>query len=256
MTGILAAEWVKLRSTRSAAWVLAVVALTVLTGAWLTHNAATAWDSYDAARRAQVRVPGMEQILLPVFQLALGVLGALAMTSEYGTGTIRCTLLAVPRRGSVLLAKALVVAAFTLTAALFAVFATFAASRAIAGDRPMPPGYTGAVADEIPLLLASSAMVVVTALMALGIGAVLRSTAAAVSVVAALLFVLPGLSAVLPTRLGGWVGGLLPSGLPAQLVAHPSRAADLPPLLALAVAGGYVLVTLGLGAVLLGRRDA
>jgi hypothetical protein len=64
----------------------------------------------SAADRAGFDAVGDSFTGLAFAQLAFGVLGVLAISAEYGTGMIRTTLTAVPRRPTVFAAKALVVA--------------------------------------------------------------------------------------------------------------------------------------------------
>ena len=78
-------------------------------------------------------------------QLAIGVLGVLAITAEYSTGMIRSTICAVPKRLPVLWGKALVFAAVAFAVSLPAIFIVFFVGQAIlAGPadrhRHLPPG--------------------------------------------------------------------------------------------------------------------
>jgi hypothetical protein len=256
VTDALASEWLKLRSVRSTWYVLGVVAVTVPLAAFLAKQGVDAWDGLPPARRAGFQGQAMEQALLPLVQLCMAVLAVLAITSEYATGMIRTSVTAVPRRSALLAAKAAVVAAISLAAGQVAVGAMFLACRAIVGDRPIPPGYTTGVSDEIPLVLASGLSVAVIALVALGLGTVMRSTAGAIVAVCVLLFVSPLAANLLAAPWNDRIASVLPSGLAAQLVDHPTAVGGLPPLGALAVLLAYVIVALGAGAVVLARRDA
>src|SRR5262249_21951971 len=76
---------------------------------------------------------------LHLSQVAIGLLGVLTITSEYGTGMIRATLAAVPQRRLMLAAKALVLAAATLTTGIAASFAAYAVFQALLPAPPAPP---------------------------------------------------------------------------------------------------------------------
>ncbi|MDP9867738.1 MULTISPECIES: ABC transporter permease [Streptosporangium] len=256
MTDVLAAEWLKLRSVRSTWYVLGLVALAVPVAAFLALQGVNGWDGLPPERRTRFQAPPVEQVLLPLVQLCMGVLAVLSITSEYATGTIRASLAAVPRRRRVLAGKAVVVAGISLLGGLLFLAGAFAAGRAVVGDRPLSPGYVTPPEAEIPMLLASGLSVAVVALVGLGLGAVLRSAAGAIVTVSALLFVLPVVAALLPAPWGGRAGSVLLPDLAGQLVDHPSAVGDLPPLGALAVLAAYVVAALGAGAAVLTRRDA
>src|SRR5579863_4197924 len=118
--GVAAMEWRKLRSVRSTWWILAVFAAGTLAYAVMTVSGGPTHPepSYDPTNN-------VEQGLL-LGQLTLGVLGALMLSGEFGSGSIRATFAAVPRRGRVLAAKAAVLAAVTLAAGEALAFAAFA----------------------------------------------------------------------------------------------------------------------------------
>lgn len=98
---VLLSEWTKARSVRSTYWILLVAAVTAVGGSALvaTTTARSGHSPFDPL--ASVFVAWLEY---PV--LAVGILGALAFSSEYSTGQIRTTFTAVPQRRAVLAAKA------------------------------------------------------------------------------------------------------------------------------------------------------
>ncbi|WP_020576712.1 ABC transporter permease subunit [Actinopolymorpha alba] len=256
MLGVLSSEWTKLRAVRSTYYVFALVAAAVLLGALVTWQGVQGWDSLTPERRVRFQGPPTEQMILPLVQLCLAVLGALAITSEYATGLIRSSLVSVPRRAGLLAGKAIVVGVAALIVGLGMVFATFVICRGIVGDRPIPPGYTTPAADEIPMLLTSGLSVMVIALVGLGVGTILRSTAGAIAAVCGLLFVVPLLVRFLPAPWNDRVGSVLLPNLAGQIADYPSAQGVLSPSTALAVTVAYLLVGLGAGALLLSGRDA
>jgi ABC-2 type transport system permease protein len=222
VTGALAAEWVKLRSVRSTWTVLAIAGAAALVAAF--------------AGRAS------DQVLAPVVQLCLGVLGVLAITAEYTTGTIRASVTAVPPRWPVLAAKALVVAAVALGAG---------GSVALAARSGMEP-------------VALGCSVVTAALVGLGLGAATRSTTAAIAALVALLFVIPALSLFVPPPWGGRLAAVTLPGLAgagegamAILAGGPAGAGrqQLSPLAALLAMAGYIAAALIAGWFAICRRD-
>ncbi|GAA2542149.1 ABC transporter permease subunit [Winogradskya consettensis] len=180
MTSIAAArmEWIKLRSLRSTWWTLAVtVAGTVGIGLAVGLNSKNATADLTNNALAGV-VPGL---------LLTGVLGVLTMTGEYSSGTIRATLAVVPRRGVVLAAKAAVFGAVTLIVGEAAAFtAFFAASTTVRHGITAPtPGDPGV----LRAIVLSGAAFCLIGLLGLGLGAIVRHSAAAVGVLVAGVYV-------------------------------------------------------------------
>ncbi len=154
MIDALAAEWLKIRTLRSTLIVLVVLAVFVGLMALLAVYAATAWDAMSPEQRSRSAVSDLAPLTEWVASLAMAVLGVLTITGEYGTGMIRTTFAAMPARSVVLTAKAGVVAAVSYVSGLAAVVATFAVSRLIIGDRPIPGQSAEPFADRLPLFLA------------------------------------------------------------------------------------------------------
>ena len=134
--GLLRAEWSKIRSVRSTVWTL-VIFVVVCIGftaliAWLTES--NWFGPRAAARNVRVLSDPVGFILgtgIGLGQLAIAVLGVLIITSEYSTGVIRASLLAVPRRLPVLAAKAVVFAVLLLVVTEIVAFCSFFVGSAI-----------------------------------------------------------------------------------------------------------------------------
>ncbi|GAA3701878.1 ABC transporter permease subunit [Nonomuraea antimicrobica] len=254
MKAILSSEWLKFRSVRSTYHAIGTAALMVLLGVVWTFYVSTLAD-----QRGTLRAAAPEEGFLPLLQLSLAVLGVLTITSEYTTGMIRTSLVTVPKRGALLLAKAEIVGLFTLVTATSILLLTYTTSRLIANDRRLGFNET-TLADDLPMLLATALSVTALALVGLGLGAAIRSTAGAVVSVVALLFVLPGVANYLPPPWNTRVASLFLPNLVPQIADQrlSSRLGDgfLPPWAALAVLLTYPLVTLVIGYNALKRRDA
>lgn len=255
MTGSLTAEWLKLRSVRSTWYATGVAAAGILLAALWSTYVTRVYDAATAEHQAHFRAAAPEQGFLPLLEVCFAVVGVLAITSEHATGTIRASLAAVPRRGALLAAKAVVVGVVTLVAAEAIVFAMFAVGRALTGDRPM--GFNeSSVGETLPLLLASGALVAAVALVGLGLGAALRSTAGALIAVVALLFVVPTAANALPGDWSDRVRSVMLPDLGYQLAGSDYLGGLLlPPWAAAATLAGYVGVALGSAAAVLMRRD-
>ena len=115
----LRSEWTKLSSLRSTKVMLAcslllALALTALL-AIVVAKTVDNWEPADRRAYEPIGAALFGGIASAIFFLVLGVKAA---TGEYGAGMMRLTLTATPRRGRVLAAKALVVTAITIAAAL------------------------------------------------------------------------------------------------------------------------------------------
>ena len=120
----MAAEWTKFWSVRSTMWTLVATAVAVVGLCALGTGTVSPSDIIDDPTRRS---------LIGIFlgQLIFGVLGVLVMSAEYGTGTIRATLSAVPRRPVVLTAKVLVFGAVAVVVSEVLAFSAFALGQAI-----------------------------------------------------------------------------------------------------------------------------
>jgi hypothetical protein len=152
-------------------------------------------------------------------QLVLGVLGVLVFSGEYGTGMIRATLAVVPARLPVLWAKLLVLAGLVLPVALLAAFAEFFVATAIQSAR----GGSGISLSDpgvLRTLVGAALYLTVAAVVGLTLGALLRKTAAGISVFAALFFIAPIIVVHLPHAIAG-IAPYLPSSAGGALWGQP-----------------------------------
>ncbi|GAB2964764.1 ABC transporter permease [Saccharothrix stipae] len=255
MTDLLNSEWLKLRSVRSTTYILLAITAALLGGVLVSFLMTADWDTSppDLQQKFGSADPGM--LVVPFTQFCLGVLGAMAITSEYGTGMIRTALVSVPQRKAYLLAKTLVVAGASLAIALVASLLAYQAGEWITGDRPHPISAYDSFADALPGLLANTASMVLLGLVGMGLGFLLRSTAGALVSLCALLFVLPTLTLVLPQP---WNERAYSVMLP---VLAPQLSGDITdPLLSPLGAGltmvAYLIAAVGAGTIALLRRDA
>jgi ABC-2 type transport system permease protein len=172
----LHAEWTKIRTVPGTAWLLlGTVALTALLGALAANTMPADGDP------AKTTLTGVALGQAVVVILAVGT-----VCDEYGTGMIRITLTAVPRRMNVLAAKGTVVAALTLAAATAAVLVSVAI-----GDLLLPNGLS---LSEGPVQRATAGSVVyltLIALLSVGVAMLVRDAAAAVGLVLGLLYLTP-----------------------------------------------------------------
>jgi len=247
-------EWLKLRSVRSTAWTGAVFAVGMI-GLAILALGHLHWASLSAADRATFDPVELGFAGLAIGQLAFGVLGALVITTEFSSGMIRATLAAVPRRPLLLAAKAAVLGAVTLAVGEVLAFGAFAVGEAAL--RSPAPHATLGQPGVLRAVLMAGAYPALIALMAVGLGAVIRHTAGAISAVVGILFVLPLILLPLSTSIQNSVGQFMPMLIAENsLTAVKPVAHSLAPGTGLAVLCGYAVIALAAGGWSLARRDA
>src|SRR6516164_8846705 len=164
-------EWLKLRSVRSTWWTLLVFAAGMI-GLSVLVMIHQHWVTMSAADRASFDPTNDSFAGLAIGQLALGVLGVLAVTSEFSSGMIRATFAAAPRRPLVLAAKAAVLTAVTLVTGEILAFAAFWAGEAVL--RAPAPHAALAQPGVLRAVLMAGAYPALIALIGLGLGALIR----------------------------------------------------------------------------------
>ncbi|WP_035858595.1 ABC transporter permease [Cryptosporangium arvum] len=254
MSDVVSSQWLVLRSVRSTAWLLGSLLL-LLAGCWGAGTLmVSAWDAASPADRALFESADMTVISGPLAQLVLGIVGVLAVTAEYRTGSITTTLTAVPNRLRLLGAKTLVVAGLATAAALVVAVGSVVLSLQIAGDRPAPIDPWTSAGDMVGTGAANMAVCLAAALTGVGLGAALRSSAGAVMAVAGLLFVAPVIAVYLPDPWDTRIASVLPSSLAAQLSGDDYYSLGVAGAVCALVA--YPLVALTAGGLTLLKRDA
>ncbi|NDR52951.1 ABC transporter permease subunit [Actinomyces sp. 565] len=173
------AEWIKVASLRST-WItsLIAVAITVLFSTAISIAYASIPEAADSAADAVIAGNQFGQIVV-------AVLGALIITGEYSSGQIRSSLAAVPHRWRLLLAKAIVVGALSFAIGAVSTLLTWAVST------PFMDGHGGSLTDPeyLGFVWGTGLSFAGIALMSLGLGFLLRSTAGAITLAITLLFV-------------------------------------------------------------------
>ena len=225
---VLRSEWTKLRTQPAAVWTLLAAIITTAGFGVLYSLVRETRPPHGAAAIAAFDPAAISLSGVQLAQIAVGVLGVLLITAEYGTGLIRVTFAAVPRRLPVLWSKAVLVAVSTLIISLPAVFAAFAGGQSILARAHLSvalgaPGVTRAV-------IGSALYMTVAALLGLGLGALLRSTALGIAALFGLLFGIQILAGLLPGSAGETVTKFLP-GPAGQAVTtvYPDPASSLGP---------------------------
>ena len=259
MAGVLHSEWIKLRSVRSTAWSYVAAAGILLffgsiAAAFTGGLLASTEEGPDGPGGSDPTATVLSGV--PLVALIIGVLGVIAMTSEYATGTIRSTMTFVPQRLKVLGAKTIVLVVVTLPVMVLATLATFFVGQALlsAGDAGTA---TASLGDDgvLRAVLGTAVYLAGIALMGLAFGSLLRSTPAALSALFALIFLLPGLgSFLLPASVRDDVLPHLPSNAGSSFTSVTATPDLLPAGEGVAVFAAWVLIPLAIAAVRLVRR--
>ena len=252
---VLHSEWTKLRSVRSAFWALTVtVVLGIGLGAVISAATAHSYAKFSVSQKLSWDPTGVSGAGMAIAQLAIAVLGVLAISSEYSSGMIRTSLIAVPKRGRVLAAKSLVFAGVTFVVGEVTTFVAFFVGQAlISGHAPHAalgdPGVARAVVGG-GLYLAALAVLSVAA------GALLRHPAAAIACMMAVVLVLPLIAEALPDSWRNPVTEFWPTQAGNQITSVYHSAHTLQPWPGFGVLCLFVAIVYAIAWTLLDRRDA
>ena len=239
LRGAIASEFTKIRSVRSTYWTLAALLIVSIgIGAAITAGTAASF-SHNPANKAGFDATQISLIaFFEIGQLIIAVIAALAITAEYSTGMIRTSLTAQPRRGTVYAAKVIVLTSLTLIVSLVTSFIAFFVGQALlsssgvsaslfhtvtipqnanvtcpqqgagGGGGGLPPGckvafsgtYVISPSTVLIAIIGCALFVTLVAIIAFGVGAIVRHTAGAIAIVIAALFIIPVLEQALPNN--------------------------------------------------------
>jgi ABC-type transport system involved in multi-copper enzyme maturation permease subunit len=213
----------------------------------------------------------INNILIGTFAglIAISVVAAMFITSEYRRKLIRTTLAASPRRGRVLAAKAIVIGAVSFVAGVIGAAVALAIGTKITDSRGNPL-FPTPLMTEVRLVIGTGLLVAVTAVLILAVGAMMRRSAAtiAIAIVALVVPYFLSVTAVLPAGVDGWLLRLTPAAGYAIQQAYPKYAQvaaiyspangyyPLAPWAGFAVLCAWAALALAAAVYLLRRRDA
>ena len=252
---VIRSEWTKFWSVRSTAWTLLVLVIATIGFSVLASwGNASSLSTMDAHQRATLDVVNLSLAGIGLGQLALAVLGALLITTEYSTGGVKATFTAVPNRTKVLTAKAIILAIVSLIVGMITSFVAFFAAMPFwnhyhLGESLGDPHVLRAVIGGGLYLFAS-------AMFGLALGTIIRHTAGAITASVALLLVVAPLLNLLPGTWGHDIYKFFTSNAGGQIATTVQNPKLLTPW------DGYITMTvwwvvpLIIGAYLLKRRDA
>jgi ABC-2 type transport system permease protein len=253
----LHAEWTKLRTTPAATW-LTVATIVLTAGLGAAVAAATTYSAATGRDLAKLSLTGID-----LGQAVIAVLAVVTISNEYGTGMIATTLTAMPRRATMLAAKACLVTAATVAAGTAAVLASLLAGRLVLAGNGFTAahGYALLSSGDGPTLRAAAGSVLYLALIALlslGIATAVRDSATAIGLVLGLLYLFPIIASAVPDP--HWQRHLqqispMDAGLAIQNTTH-LHGLPISPWAGLGVLAAWAAVAMIAGALTLRFRDA
>lgn len=256
---LIRSEWTKLWSIRSTPAILLAAALIAVVVAGLDGSANADFYLHPTGFSRAAFLAGFDPLATSynsflVVQLVMGMLGVIMLSGEYGSGLIRTTLAAVPRRRTLLAAKAAVLCVVTLVIGEAASFASFFVAQATLRQAGLQttlghPGVLGGI-------LAAGWYLFVSAAIGLGLAAVFRHTAAGVGALVTLLLIVPQIVRALPHPWNDTIGKFLPTDNVLQLTTLHPEPHQFTGLSALLICTAWAVVALAAGAFVLSKKDA
>ena len=241
----------------------------------VTNQVMRLWLTAGTARRTQTPVPplacgnqtqcdGVRQNRQPLSgegpdsaaaRLRVGVLGVLVISGEYGTGMIRSSLTAVPRRLPVVWAKLGVFAGVVFAVTLVTSFVSFFLGQALLSSQHL--GVAISAPGALRSVAGAALYLTVAGMIGMALGGLLRNTAAGISTFVAVFFVIPPLTGLLPASWSSHFAQYLPSNAGEVLYGEGNRLAHpLAPWAGFGVLCSYAVMLIALAAWRLRRADA
>jgi len=252
---VLRSEWLKFWSLRSSYIALAASIMGMI-GFGVLFSAVTAnrWPELREARKLAFDPTATSLRGFELAQLIIGVLGVLIVTGEYGTGMIRSSMAAAPKRLPVVWAKAAVLTAIAFIVGEFTAFVSFFAGQAILSSQHIQT--TLGAPEVFRSVFGTGLYLTGVGLFGVGLGWIIRSTAGGIATLFGILLVLPALGEALPDTWAQHINPYLPSNA-GQVVTqiHPDTGM-LAPWTGFGVFCVYVVVAFVVAAILVKRRDA
>lgn len=268
--GILVSEWIKLRSLRSTVWCY-IILIVITIG--LAPLVAFAYASQASQPGMVIDVETSQSIAAQVLtasigfsQLVISVLGALVITGEYGTGMIRSTFTAVPKRLPALFGKAAVFAVVTFVVSFVALVIGLLVAIPVLGNGDITVDLGDGALWLV--IVGGAAYLALIGLFSLAVGAIIRNSAGGIAAALGAILVLPTIISIFTViTQAEWVGNLsnlLPSNAGARMFAYPVEmiqddflvGTPLEPWQGALVLLVWIAALFTLASVLLKRRDA
>ncbi|WP_188188620.1 ABC transporter permease subunit [Nonomuraea sp. SYSU D8015] len=246
MIDIFRSEWTKIRSVRSTVWTLAVTAV-LMVGLGALVSAAAKGSTDEAIPAGQAAVLSLSGVMFA--QLGMATLGVLVISSEYRTGGIRTSLMAVPQRMRLLTGKLVVFVGTALVVSVLASAAALVVGLAITRPASIEVG------QVMEPLAGAGLYLTACGVFGLGLGTMIRHTPGALVSAIALMLVLPQVMNQIPGKWAQTAAEYFTTNA-GMLVVLPGRDGSLGPWSGFGVYLAWIAVAVIAGAVLMQRRDA
>ncbi len=257
LLSVARSEWIKFRTVRSTVMgAIVFVVLTIGLGILVTTLIRSHWDTLPALQRLSFDPVSTSLAGTSLAQYAAGVMGSLFITTEYGSGAIRTTLAAVPRRMTLIGAKLVVLMLSMLVLGEIVCFGAFLiGQRVYAG---LIPASTDTLANGAVLrsVLLGGVYLALLSVLGLALGLILRQSPATISTFTALILVLPLIIFFLPTSIQNALTRYEPASLGRAMMSTFPPDQMFGAWTATGVLVLYVLGVLALALALFERRDA
>jgi ABC-2 type transport system permease protein len=251
---VILSEWTKFRSLRSTKITLLVSwILTIGISALICAVTASHWGRLSAGDKASFNPVVSSLNGVRISQLAVGVLGVLLISGEYATGMIRASLTVVPRRLPVLWAKIVVFAGVVGATSIISTFVAFFLGQSLLSSKHLQ--VTISSSGALRMVIAAGIYLLLVGIIGMAFGGLFRNTAAGISSLVALFFVIPPILDLLPKSWSDHIGPYLPANAGEAFWGHPD-VAHLAPWTGFLVLAGWTAAAVAAAAIRLKRRDA
>jgi hypothetical protein len=247
----LKAEWTKLH-TLASTWRTVVMAVTISigVGAILCVSQVQQWGTMTVQQRATFDPTSCSLFGVMIAAVLLGALAVRTVSAEYASGMIRSTFTAMPARRLVLASKAVIVGVFAFPTVLLSNLVAFEIGQRIFTGKHLQvtlghPGVLGAI-------VYGAVAVSLVAVIGVGLGGIIRHTAAATTALAVVIVGGVTLGQLLPAGLRGYLPG---TAIQAAVTVHRSPGI-LAPGTAIVVLGVYAAIALAVASMRVAHRDA
>jgi hypothetical protein len=252
---VIRSEWTKIWSVRSTFWTLLTLIVSTIgfsvLASWATS---THLRQLNPSDRATLDVTYQSMGGLEFGQLAIAVLGVLIITTEYSTGGMKATLIAVPNRMRVLAAKSIVFAIIATIVGLITSFGAFYASMPFWSHQGIATNFSDP--GVLRAVIGAGLYVLASGMFGLALGAIIRHTAGAITAAVGLLLIAPPLTNLLPGRWGDRVMEYFTSNAGSRIAAVVDVPGQATPWIGYLTITIWWVVPLLFGAWLMQTRDA
>ncbi len=252
------AEWIKFRSLRSSVYsIITLLVLTIGLGSLITY-ARTKHFGHDGDNAL-----GWDPVTVSLTgfffaEFVVGVVGAMIITGEYATSSIRTSLAAFPRRVEFVLSKAIVLIGVVFVMSEAMAFISFFLGQSLIKSAEPVTGLSTTIGATgvLHAVIFAGLSIVLLALIGFGLGLLLKRTAAAITVFVSFLLVAPILVAFLPSNWGDPITKWLPGTLARGMMSINRDPETFTPNVCGLVLLVYAIVVIAAGTYLFSKRDA